>query len=123
MKKQKRLLISVAALLAFVVIEQLDLLNVTFARYNSATSTDTQVAAQTGNLVSTSSIDRPFTRWLPLIKHGETVYHHSYWQKNGTRLNATTRTRLFVFGLCSTAHYDVMADKPFAEAVKLYAKH
>jgi hypothetical protein len=123
MKKQKRLLIPVAVVLAFAVIEQLNLFNVTFSRYNSATSTDTQVAARTGDLVSTSSIDRPFTRWLPLVKYGETVHHHTYWQANGTRLDAITRTRLFVFGLCSTAQYDAMADKPFVESQKLYARH
>ena len=123
MKKPKHLLVTVAILLAWVGIEQLGLLDVHFSRINSATSTHTQVAARTGDLVSTTSIDRPLTRWLPLVKYGETIYRHTYWQADGTRLDATTRTRQFVFGLCSTAKYDEMADKPFADAVKLYSKH
>lgn len=122
MKAPKLVLIAVASLVALVGIEQLSGLNCYYSRLNSTTGTSTTLAARQGDIVSTDRIDRPIARWIPLVKYGETAYRHSHWQANGTQFATTTRTRLLVIGLCATAKYDALADKPFTESVQRYAR-
>lgn len=70
-----------------------------------------------GDLTAVTRVERPITRWLPLVKFGETVHFRTSWEKlaSGRVLEhgETTRTRVWAIGFCSTAKYDELANQPF----------
>jgi hypothetical protein len=123
-RKARTLLLASACLVALVVGET-GFLEFSYSRMVSGTRLDSaRKAVSTGDLASTVGIERPATRWLPFIKFGETVYRRTYQDRaeNGVVFEhvVTTRTSMWVVGLCSIARYDRLADKPFEDSLKRY---
>ena len=89
------------------------------SQYRSTTSSSEFRRPKHGDLGASVSIDRPIGRWLPFVKFGKTIYHHTYQyaqdDKTVLERDSMTQTRLVVIGLCSTRAYDELADAPFRE--------
>ena len=115
MTTKKKLFVLAVCLVALALAEQLLPITVCYSKMSSTTQVDSKITDRVGDLVSVVRVDKPLTRWLPFAKFGETVFHHTYQQIDGVKViesEVTTRTRLFVLGLCSTAKYDVLALAP-----------
>jgi hypothetical protein len=115
--KSKLRLIALGCFVALAAIEQAGWINLHYARTVSHTGSKVGHAPGVGDLSSTVRVERPVTRWLPFIKFGETVHWHT-----AQSLESNTSTSLWVFGLCSTARYDELANKPFEGELKRLSK-
>lgn len=115
--KTKSVLLAVSCFMALALTEQVTGGNFHYSYLTSATHTRDDRVSSAKELSSTVRIERPYTRWFPFIKYGETVYIHTYQSGDPAKAvfqrTATTRTRLRVVGFCSTGKYDLLADKPF----------
>lgn len=115
--KAKRILLVVICFAGFMTVEQLSKEHLYYSYLTSTTHTEDKRLSRPTELSFAVWIERPFTRWIPFFKYGETVHVHSYKKGDPTKAVferiATTRTRLFVVGFCSTAKYEQLADKPF----------
>ena len=115
-----------AGMLVLAVAAQLDLVSLSYARLGSWTHNSDAVRERHGDLVAEVHIERPFWRWLPFVKVGDTVYHHSYQYaqdpKTVLERDSTTQTHLWVIGLCSTRRYDELADAPYEKVHREYLK-
>lgn len=123
--KSKILLITFFCFIALAAGEQTGALRCAFSQMVSGTDLDAVRKPPTsGDLISTVFVERPLTRWLPFSKFGKTVHRRTYQVRaeNGEIFEhvVTTRTSMWVVGLCSTARYDEMANKPFEEGRKQY---
>ena len=111
-------------LLAIGLIEQLSGDDGYFSYRRSNTHTEDKRVAPPAVGVTSVTIERPFFRWVPLIKYGETVYIHTYQTSDpGTAVfgrTATTRTKLLVVGFCPARRYDRLADEPFEKVHASY---
>jgi hypothetical protein len=120
---KRTLLVLALVFLALDLSEQLLRVNFYYSRLVSTTHVDDKMKAPAGDLVSSIQIDKPLTRWLPIVKFGESVFYHTYQHVDGAKvfeLDATTRTKLLVLGLCSTSKYDELARAPFDEVHREY---
>jgi hypothetical protein len=119
-RKSQMVLLAAGCLAGLAVAEQTGLIRCCFSNYVSSTGVDVVRKPSAGDLVSTTEVTRPVTRWLPLVKFGETVHRYTYQDltKSGTvyEHQETTRTKLWVVGFCSTASYDELADQSFEKA-------
>jgi hypothetical protein len=112
---------------AVVLVEQLTTVNLYYARFTSSTHVEDKITAAAGDQVFTLQVEQPITRWIPLVKYGETVFFHNYRRSHGATAplverNAITRTRLLVIGLCSTQHYEQLARGPYESLHRDYLK-
>jgi len=109
------------------LVEQLTPAKFYCSRLISTTSVQDKANARTGDLVFTLRVTKPITRWIPLVKYGETVYFHHYLRSADPNAlverDATTRTRLLVIGLCSTELYDHLASGPYELVHSDYLKY
>jgi hypothetical protein len=91
-----------------------------YSRLTSSTHVEDKVTASAGEQVFTLQVEKPVTRWVPLLKYGETVHFHHYRHQGAAAPQveryATTRTTLFVIGLCSPEQFEKLANGPY-EAV------
>lgn len=115
--KRKVVLWVGVAILATIWLEQSGNVSVFHSRVTSATQTSSTMSDHRGDLVSSVHVEKPLLRYFPLVKVGETIHHQTYQRAAGpdriVRIDATTRTKLLVVGLCSTAKYDELASRPF----------
>jgi hypothetical protein len=103
--------------LGLALAEQLPGFHFYYSRTSSGTRTYDVYGSAPGDLTSLTRVERPITRWLPLVKFGETVHFRTSWEtlESGRVLEhgETTRTHVWALGFCSTAKYDELANQPF----------
>jgi hypothetical protein len=123
--RKSKILAIVLGCVGLAVSEQAGWLSCSFSKMLSGTNVNVvRKSSPAGEHITTLQIDRPVTRWLPFVKFGETVYRRTYLERQGEDVYehiVTTRTSQWAVGLCSTARYDELANKPFEKAEKNYA--
>ncbi|QYM78722.1 hypothetical protein K0B96_15680 [Horticoccus luteus] len=114
-----------ASVLILAAIDQTGLISCYSSQFASTTSNREAAKERSGDLIARVEIERPFWRWLPFVKVGNTLYRHSYQYpmdaKSILQRDSTTRTHLIVIGLCSTRVYDALADAPFDKVHREYS--
>lgn len=126
MSIKSKLGVGLVCLLAFALLEQMGVIRCSYSRLVCMTSSSDSIKPAAGDFVSTVRVQQPLTRWLPFFKYGETVFFHTYQYPDGTgrviERDATTRSRLYVIGFCSTSMYEKRAREPFEKVRKEYQK-
>lgn len=118
--KTKSVLAIVAAFAAGMALAQLVSGGLYYSFLISTTNVDVHTIPRLTSHPLTIQIKRPFTRYLPFIKFGETTYIRTDEVGRASEAVyekiATTRTKLFVFGFCTVDKYDALADVPYETA-------
>lgn len=111
---------------AAALAEQFTTAHLYYSHLTSSTHVEDKVTATGVEQVFTLQVEKPVTRWVPLLKYGETVYFHNYRHPQGAAPQveryATTRTKLFVIGLCSPEQYEKLVNGPYEAVHSEYLK-
>jgi len=126
MKSKRNItIIAICLMVGYVAIEQTELLPVFSSHGSSATNVADSIVANRDGPVWTMSVKRPFSRFLPFLKFGETVYTQYVYQTNGNNgfiaRRITTHSNRWAIGLCSTARFEAFTDAEYEQARKNYA--
>ena len=114
--KTKRLVVIGSILAAIIVVEQSALLSLSYSRSDSYTRYSGRTNLAGVDFSRVVAVDYPVTRWLPLVKFGETVITEKYTASNNCHqilLETSSRADVWVFGFMSTRKYEDLARRDF----------
>ena len=116
MKTTSKRFIFIAAVLVGVVAVDQSGFGFSFSRSLSSTHNSERLVSNSDLSFKIVSIEYPWTRWIPLVKFGETVIQHEYrWRSGSEHLcrASVTKTSLVALGFMSIRQYESLARKDF----------